>query len=173
MYKRRFTAPLHPSASKSSVVQQQLSSSQQQPTTKQLPCSQEQAAPCRASAVTPSGPASSASAELEKENAQPLADEAASKKPRLFACPAYKAPSSTLAGTATTYARPPPAEPKASDAAPARTFSVLYCNRNKFKVCCSSTKPDSGWPGYLHQALLWTAPATLPQQLQYACSLVQ
>lgn len=151
MYKRRFTAPLHSSAS-TSVAPQQLPCSQQKPSTKQLSCSQQQAAACLASAAT--GPASSSPADLEKENAQPAADEAAAKKPRLFARPAYKAPSSTLAGAATTHARPPPAEAKASDAAPARTFSVLYCNRNKFKVCCSGAKPDSDWSGYLPKASL-------------------
>lgn len=126
MYKRRFTAPLHPPAIRASSVNSQ-----------QLPCTQGQAASCLASAQTISGQHSAPAADVEKENAQPAVEDAVCKKPRLFARPAYKAPASTLAGPAGNTPRPPAADTKASDAAPARTFSVLYCNRNKFKVRCT------------------------------------
>lgn len=136
MYKRRFTTPLHPNASNpTSAV----------PVTAQPSCNQQQSAAGIPSAVGPSTTHQTTASEVntEKENVLPVPEEAAAKKPRLFIRPTHSAVVSTGAPAA-PIARPAPAAPKASDAAPSRIFSVLYCNRNKFKVCNRTIRQLSG-----------------------------
>jgi hypothetical protein len=82
-------------------------------------------------AISQQPTASSTDVATEKEN---LPEDSMSKKPRLFARPAYKSPAVLGSGAGPATAKPAPTVAVASDPAPARIFSVLYCKRDKFKV---------------------------------------
>lgn len=122
MYKRRFTTPLHPSASNPAAP----AASHTQPTNLSATESRHP--------VTAGAGASVPTAADTKENLPPATEDGVSKKPRLFARPAYNPPA--MSAPAQTVGRPP-AAPQANPAAASpdsRVFTVLYCKRDKWKV---------------------------------------
>lgn len=137
MYKRRFSAPpLHPTASKS--VTGTATAPQQQPSVPASITSQQQTTTLAHG--HPTSNTTTASTNTGKENAVPVVPNAgAAKKPRLFVRPASSAAGTGAGTSAPAFHRPTPAAaPASSDssAPPSRIFSVLYCKRDKFKVCC-------------------------------------
>jgi len=123
MYKRRFTAPLHqpPAAATSSDTAVKVGKQQTHATNSTDDPDAEAAGKEN---VTPA-----------QDGVQIPPDDAVAKRPRLFVRPAHKAPAAagSTISSAGPAARAAPVTSSSDTAAP-RTFSVLYCKREKFKV---------------------------------------